>query len=893
MGSTLARLLALVVLVALIAAVPLYLRTGGSEDDPGHVPDTPPAVADGPAVEPAAEPSPEEAPSEPVALAPSEAPAPERTAVLHEVPDDVAEGRCVLTGLVRGPDGAPLEGVLCRVGAKKRWRKGSEPVEFDAFGIAGVPNWVGYESTTDANGRFLLDVPVPTARWVELFVDGGRFLSVVSLEFGKGRGRLEPLAEGLREVDDLSLTECGAVSGVVVTASGEPVEEARVNLAPASGETRRLDADADGLFDRAHLAPGTWSVHATAPGMLDSLPVEAEIVAGADLTDVRLEVALAPVVTGRVVTPDQSPVEDAVVTANVAPGARGNKSARTKTDGDGAFELVLPSLGEFDVSCAHPEHRPASSPLRLSGAQEGVTLVLKPLARVHVTAVDAETGEPLERFGVLKVADGGSKAANPEYARRAKPRIKKVRSGYEEVFGRAGRDLLIVAADGYSDCFADLAGATWVDGYTRPEVSPALSKAPGAEAIVQTIEMSRGGSVQGRLLAGGAPVSAEVSLRRAPDADNLFVQIRGRQRRVTVESDADTGGFAFEGLTAGTYRLYSAAEGGSVSVASVEVEMGETTDLGDLELAASGAIVGTVLLPVEVDPKGLTIEVADVVGIEPARLQEDLSFRIEGVPAGLRTIRQGALRQDFMMGGDTEVNVPAGGEVQVTLDLTTYRIVPVSLQIELDGEPVPGIEVRLVDEDFWPDRRIPDFTEEVEAYVGRTDAEGRLSAYGRATGRRIPVLHIDTWSVIAHPTARLDFGLGQPIDERVAFETASATVVLPDDVALPEDGSLRIAFVSREDERIRSSITIGFDGGDVDEAFGAQHDASARSWTLDRIAPGDWRIVATLFGERIAPSRIGDPDDAVFGASSDDRRVFEGEVTLEGGGRTRVELSPR
>ncbi|MEM6568266.1 MAG: hypothetical protein AAF957_07635, partial [Planctomycetota bacterium] len=102
MGSTLARLLALAVLVALIAAVPLYLRTGGSEDDPGVVPEAPPAVADETADEPAADQPPEEAPSEPVALAPSEAPAPERTAVLHEVPDDVAEGRCVLTGLVRG-----------------------------------------------------------------------------------------------------------------------------------------------------------------------------------------------------------------------------------------------------------------------------------------------------------------------------------------------------------------------------------------------------------------------------------------------------------------------------------------------------------------------------------------------------------------------------------------------------------------------------------------------------------------------------------------------------------------------------------------------------------------------------------------------------------------------
>ncbi|MEM6672467.1 MAG: carboxypeptidase-like regulatory domain-containing protein [Planctomycetota bacterium] len=878
MGRTLAVLIAL---VSLALAAWVFLGTG-DEDAP-----VTPSIS---AYEGDPEPTAEEASVVPSSLAPSEEAARERTSVVYDVPDAAAEGRCLLTGVVLGPDGDPLAGVACRVGAKGRWRRGSEPVEFDAFGVERVVGWAGYESKTDANGRFLFDVPVPTARWVELFVDAGPFLSFASLEFGRGRARLDPLEEGLREVDDVRLSACGAVSGVVVTASGAPVIEARVFLESTGGENVRLDADEEGRFRRAHLAPETWSLRASAPGMMDSLSVDAAVAAGAETTGVRIELAGAPVVLGRVVTPDQEPVAGALVTANVAPGAAGSKSARAKADADGTFELVLPSGGEFDVSAGHPEYRAGASPLRLAGTQEGVTLVLKPLARVHVMAVDAETGESIERFGVLKIAEGGSKSAVPEYARVAKPRIKKVRSGYEEVFGRPGRDLLVIAADGYADRFADLAGATWVDGYTRPNASPTLAKAPGAEVIVQRIEMSRGGSVEGRLLANDAPVSAEVSLRRAPDEDNLFVKLRGRQRRVTAQSDADTGAFAFDGLTAGTYRLYAAAEGGSVSIAAVTVELGETNDLGDLELAASGTIVGSVRIPAEVDPNGLTIEVADVVGIEPARLQDDLTFRLDGVPAGLRTIRQGALRQDFMMGGDTEVNVPAGGEVQVTLDLTTFRIVPVSLLIELDGEPVSGVEVRLVDETFWPERRIPDFTEEVEAYVGRTNAEGRLSAYGRATGRRIPVLHIDSWSVIAHPTARLDFALGQPIDERVEFETASAIVVLPDDVALPEDGSLRIAFVSRDDERLRSSITIGFDGGEVDEAFGAAYDADARTWTLERIAPGEWRVVATLFEERIAPSRIGDPEDTVFGASSGERRVFVGEATLRGGERMRVEL---
>jgi hypothetical protein len=804
---------------------------------------------------------------------------------------EVADGRCAVTGRVLDTNGNPLSGLTCRLGAKRRWSKEKEALEFGEFGPRRQERWVGFEAMTDATGQFVLDAPVPSAKRAELFISAGPLFSYASVVFGKGSTRAAPLEGGLRELGDLVLVPCGAASGAVVSETGDAIPKARVLLMPSDDENRiQLETDENGTFSMGHLVPGEWRLQASADGLMDSPPLEVSVAAGSELEALRLQLFSAPIVRGRVVTSDLEPVPGATVTAEPVGRPRSAKSASARTDESGDFELTLPTNLAFDLTPRHAEYRSAAAQaLRIAGTQDGVTLTLKPLARVRVTAVDEASGEPLEEFGVLLVRDGGSKANAPEFGRRSEPRVRKVKGGYVEVFGRPGRDLLVVAAEGYPIRYADLAGATWVDGVTRPVVSPAQFKTPGAEDILQPISMSRGGSIKGRVTTAGAPTAATVSVTRAPVEGNLFVTLQRKGQVTEVAADSETGEFAVLDLAPGRYTVLTQSEANSLGIPPVNVRFGEVTDLGNLELVQGGTIVGQVQVNPAIDATNLFIEVVDLVGLPTAKVAADGSFRMEGVPAGLRTIRQGALRQDFIMGGNLEVNVPAGGEVQVSMDLTDFHIVPVKLQIELDGEPVPGIEVRLVDEDFWPNRLTMDFNETYEAYVGRTDAEGRLSAYGRARGRRIPVLHINSWSVIAHPTTRLDMSLGMAVDERVAFETATVTVVLPEDAKLPEHGSLRIKLVSKSEARIRSLVTIGFDDGEIEEGFGVEYDEATRGWRLGRVAPGSWTVSASIFDERIAPNRIG-TGEAVFGTNEGPRAEYAGEVELLGGGNATVQL---
>lgn len=795
-----------------------------------------------------------------------------------------AEGSCVVMGRVLGPDGEPLGGATCQLAAKRRWAKDAEVDELPAFGDDRDSGWAGFESVTGADGRFRFDVPIPSASRVELFVGAGPFLSQETERFGKSKRGQPALTGGVRDLGDLRLIACGSLAGVVLGENGGRVEDAVVYLDPVGNDpATKLNANREGRFSAGNLPPGAWLIRAVAPGFLDSDRQEIRTTAGEELGELRFVLDLAPVVRGRVVTGDLQPVPEAVVMATSADGTGSRKTAQARADGDGRFELSLPATHAFQLTCKHPEYRPAEGPTPVIGSSKGVTLLLKPLARVHVRVVDAASGEALERFGIKKIEGGGSKARAPEYKARLMPRVKAVPKGFLEFFGLPERDLLVVAAEGYPLRYADLAGTTWQDGITRPSGTAAMLPAEGTDVIDQVIRMPRGAVLRGRVIAGGEPVGGKIALTLAPDRRDLFRTLRGGESLV-AQADAATGMFELPDLTPGVYTVVATGDAGSCTVLSPQLHFGETSDVGDLELVASGTILGQVRLASDIDPEGLFIEVLDLAGIENAKLNDDGSFRMEDVPAGIRTIRQGALRQDMIMGGDTDVHVPAGGSVRVTMDLTSFKIVPVRLLVEVDGEPVAGITAHLTDADIWPERRFGDGTEKHEAYLGKTSAEGLITAYCRARGVRMPVLHVNQWSVIAHPTERFDMGLALPIDERIEFETARATVYLPESAALPRDGSLRFSLVSKDDERMRSVVTIGFEDGQIDDSFGVQYDKATGAWQLGRVAPGNWKVSAEIYQSRIAPSRIGQdlqefgPDGGPSAQYSADARLAPGKA---------------
>ena len=169
--------------------------------------------------------------------------------------------------------------------------------------------------------------------------------------------------------------------------------------------------------------------------------------------------------------------------------------------------------------------------------------------------------------------------------------------------------------------------------------------------------------------------------------------------------------------------------------------------------------------------------------------------------------------------------------------------------------------------------------------MGKTNADGQLSAYGRTRGSMIPVLHFDGWSTIPHPTERVNLEDGAQVKRTLDYGAAAARIELPPELDLPESGTLRLAFTSPADPRLQCAVHITFQGGEVVESSGVGVDG--RTLRVPHVAPGRWEVTATVFPRRLRPCRIGDLAEP---AGAADAPRASATVTLAAGTEERVRL---
>ncbi len=166
----------------------------------------------------------------------------------------------------------------------------------------------------------------------------------------------------------LPVVSCFAARGVVVDAAGRPLEGAEVTAQPAGTlfpQPRLTTAttDREGRFNLNLDALGDYQLSARA-GDSQSERLRLAATPGGDAT-VRVRMLGAVTLDGHLVGPDGAPIGSATVRAvRLGPDPQADPRAQpfehaVAVDAQGAFQLLLPSAGEYVLAAAPDGHAPA------------------------------------------------------------------------------------------------------------------------------------------------------------------------------------------------------------------------------------------------------------------------------------------------------------------------------------------------------------------------------------------------------------------------------------------------------------------------------------------------------------------------------------------------------
>jgi protocatechuate 3,4-dioxygenase beta subunit len=443
----------------------------------------------------------------------------------------------VLEGMVKGPDGKPVEGAL--VFARARTGSPEPPLT----------------TQTDAAGRFRLSVRRPVSHLVRVEAKG---LAGASID--KARPST-PLS--------IALTRGTVLEGTVRDGTtGQPVPAARVEARDETALTlpweplagvASANTDAKGRFHLEGLTAGPQAVTARAAGVgngnksgaLPGRPADVYLFPGA-------------VLSGTVWGPGDLRVAGAVVRAEPdAPGAGSRAPSSTVSDAQGRYEIAGLRPGTYRLVARHKDFAP-----ELVG---GVTVE---------RSGDVQADLSLEKGTVVvgRLVTGPEQTVSGRVAMQdldgqsAPPPLRDVMRAEAGADGRfrleaipSGAHVIGILAPGFA--------AKRVDVHVRP----------GAREVdVGDIELETGLSIRGRVRDRAGPI-AGASVYARPNRPMPM-------RRYESVTEAD-GGFVIAGLEPGAYRLTAWAAG--YSGADKPAEAG--AERVEIVLTPGGAIAGSVV----------------------------------------------------------------------------------------------------------------------------------------------------------------------------------------------------------------------------------------------------------------------------------------------------------
>ena len=528
---------------------------------------------------------------------------------------------CIVLGVLQSELGDPVPDASVTLSGYQEWSQGIE-----AQRLPGRHDSYGFATTSDANGAFRFEVPVPTVPFTTLRVVGCRFFDSAVFQFGNTGSRLPAITEGTRDLGIIPLVRTGAIAGRVVDESGQPLAEVKISI--TAGHAQALGGNAltqaDGTYLLEHAPGGTYGAKAFLDGYLQNLQEPITVAVGKDTTGIDFVLQPAPTIEGWVHDQDGAPLEGVQVT--------GTSGARATTDKQGHFTLYLTQIARHVLQAkkeGYSNWRTTGdrTKFQFSPGKTDLRITLHALPKTQFLVLDEESGKPLQAFGIRIDLDKGIRAKFSSFSGKARPQVKEHPSGMAEVPCREGVDLYLIAADGYPLA----AGAVKWDVAGHPR---------------QTVRLNRGATVQGRVLRDDNPVAhASVTIVQVgpatlptdsgnPDGDSSMPSQLYERASTKFRTRTDAQGrFALHGLHGAMQRLtVTPEEGAPLVVGPWLLKPKEALDLGDLLLTEGARVTGSVLLPPGVEPAGLEVFFGDRRSAVKQVLDTSGRFEFEDLP---------------------------------------------------------------------------------------------------------------------------------------------------------------------------------------------------------------------------------------------------------------------
>ncbi|MEM9380375.1 MAG: sigma-70 family RNA polymerase sigma factor [Planctomycetota bacterium] len=515
-----------------------------------------------------------------------------------------------------------------------------------------------------------------------------------------------PRWHGTTDLGEVVLETGGAVEGRLVDAAGRAVADGRVFLGeavvagdvgavrlngPAEGRRPRALSGDDGRFLFSGAPLGASRLYAHAEGKLWTISERFDVArrSTADAGRLVLEpIPAAELVQGVVRRPDGRPAPGArIAFENRARHAEGTLTA----DRDGRFSYCPGGKTPVEMVARDPsgEHG-MSAPVYVTRGEE-VEIELTPRRVLRATVTD-EDGAPLHEASLMPFlsdrdvfAEGGRPIPGVDWTRTDA-------RGVAEIVTPPGEFLVTVSRHGFE--------ARRFGPYTSGTAPASLE-----------VELKREPHVAGRVMSAGAPVEgASIEIGQRIDG---FIPVKASlPMRFFVNSyhgvRTDPDG-RFECPVDPEWTAVSVLalrEGLATGEVELTLEPGEGARGVALEMAAGGAIVGSVLAPVGYEPKRLYVVASRGDG-HPSwtRASADGTYRLEGLTPGpwhvegrleepaveVFSVANTPEERDF----DWNADVVDGAEVSVDLDMRSMGEVAVHGRLFVDGVPAEGWAVTL------------------------------------------------------------------------------------------------------------------------------------------------------------------------------------------------------